>query len=127
MITSELVARGTFGSLYNSSSSSILVSIVGILLSELPRSFEAPMSAWPRLLRTVSSNPGREARCFLKGEATELEELGSVDGFAGADDGPSFVEQASGAGVPDRGDPEASDTEGPTGRPTGSAECWRLS
>jgi hypothetical protein len=32
-----------------------------------------------------------------------------------------------GTGVPERGDPDASDALGAVGRPRGSAECWRLS
>jgi hypothetical protein len=127
--TAQMHAGTSFSSpnVYNSSSSSILVSMVGMLPSEFPRSFVAPINAWPRLLRTLSSNPGNEARCFLKGDATVFEEAGSVDEFAGGEKEASLADELSGAGVPDRGDPEASETEGPAGRPTGSAECWRLS
>jgi hypothetical protein len=32
-----------------------------------------------------------------------------------------------GAGVPESGDPDASDAEAGLGRPRGSEECWRLS
>ena len=51
---------------HNSSSSSILVSMVGMFPSELARPWLwASIRAWPRLLRTLSSKPGNEARCFL--------------------------------------------------------------
>lgn len=93
-----------------------------MLPSEFPRSFWAPINAWPRLLRTLSSNPGNEARCFLKGDASGFEELFS-DEFVGVEVEALFEDEASGAGVPDRGDPEASEIEAPAGRPTGSAEC----
>jgi hypothetical protein len=51
----------------------------------------------------------------------------SGDGFAGAlDDGGSVVVMP-GTGVPERGEPDASETLGAVGRPRGSAECCRLS
>jgi hypothetical protein len=44
---------------------------------------------------------------------------------------PVLDEEASvvvmpGIGVPDSGDPDASDVDGAVGRPRGSAECWRF-
>ena len=108
---------------HNSSSSSILVSMVGMFPSELARPWLwASMSAWPKLLRTLSSKPGNEARCFLYGEAIEFV-LGSPEVFAAAEDDASPVDAFSGAGVPERGDPVESEWEGPAGRPRGSAEC----
>jgi hypothetical protein len=107
---------------HNSSSSSIFVSMVGMLPSEFPRSFCALRSAWPKLLRTLSSKPGNEARCFLKGDAIESCALRS---FGAEDASPGDI--GSGAGVPDSGDAEDSVAEGPPRGPSGSAECWRLS
>src|SRR5690242_3989748 len=108
---------------HNSSSSSILDSImlVEMVPSELPRSFCAPMSAWPRLLRTFSSKPGSEARCFLNGDAMLL----SASAGAAADEDPS-ADELPGAGVPDTGEP---DDESPAGGPRarGSAECCLFS
>jgi hypothetical protein len=89
--------------------------------SEFPRSF-VPMSVWARLLRTLSSKPGRDARCFLKGEAMLDAGSGSGTLVAELDEDTSAVELA-GAGVPERGDPEASDAVALEGRPSGSAEC----
>jgi hypothetical protein len=109
---------------HNSSSSSILVSMVGIFPSEFARPWLwASISAWPRLLRTLSSKPGNEARCFLKGEAIEFCVLGSPELFAAPEDDASPADGFSGAGVPERGDPVESECEGPAGRPRGSAEC----
>jgi hypothetical protein len=107
---------------HNSSSSSIFVSMVGILPSEFPRSFCELRSACPRLFRTLSSKPGNEARCFLKGEAMEDSVLSSADSL-GPDEEASPGDIGSGAGVPERGDAEESVAEGPVGRPSGSAEC----
>jgi hypothetical protein len=50
---------------------------------------------------------------------------------SGADLVPVLDEDASvvvipGTGVPDRGEPEASDAVGAVGRPNGSAECCRF-
>lgn len=42
---------------------------LGTLPSEWPLSFCAPISACPKLFRTLSSKPGSDARCFLNGEA----------------------------------------------------------
>ena len=107
---------------HNSSSSSIFDSmvVVGMVPSEFPRSF-CPRSAWPRLLRTLSSKPGNEARCFLNGEAT----LVSASAVALVDEEPSAAE-LPGAGVPETGDP---DDDSPAGGPRakGSAECCRFS
>lgn len=109
---------------HNSSSSSSIfdsVVVVGMVPSEFPRSFCVPKSAWPKLLRTLSSKPGSDARCFLKGDATLLSvlEVAVVDEEASAPELP-------GAGVPETGDP---DDESPAGcpRPRGSAECCRFS
>lgn len=83
--------------------------MVGMFPSEFARPWWASMSAWPKLFRTLSSKPGNEARCFLKGEATEFCELGSaVASVARGDDGPA-ADEASGAGVPERGDPVESE------------------
>lgn len=83
--------------------------------SELPRSF--CVRDCPKLLRTFSSKPGREARCFLKGEAM----LPSVSATIAMDEEPSPA-GLPGLGVPEPGDP---DDESPPGRPRarGSAEC----
>jgi hypothetical protein len=59
-------------------------------------------------LRTLSSNPGNEARCFLNGDAMEPSVLSSADGFADDEDEACVADEASGAGVPDRGDAEES-------------------
>jgi len=57
----------------------------------------------------LSSKPGNEARCFLKGEAIEFCVLGSSEAFAvPEDDGPA-ADEFSGAGVPERGDPVESE------------------
>lgn len=113
---------------HNSSSSSILVSIVVEMLpSELPRSFCALSRVCPRLFRTLSSKPGSEARCFLKGEAMELSVLISAGGFpAAADEDDSPADDAPGAGVPESGEADSAVGDG-VGRPRGSAECWRFS
>lgn len=112
---------------HNSSSSSILVSTmlgVGRLPSELPLSFCASASVAPRLLRTLSSKPGNEARCFLNGEPTLPSETRS-----GTEDLTADVESRSAAvtGVPDIGEPEAPRFDDSAVRLRGSAECWRLS
>ena len=107
---------------HNSSSSSILDSmvVVGMVPSEFPRSFCAPKRAWPKLLRTFSSKPGKEARCFLNGDAMLL----SASAVAVADADPSAFE-LPGAGEPEAGDP---DEDSPAGGPCrGSAECCRFS
>lgn len=108
---------------HNSSSSSMRDSMVvaGMVPSEFPRSFCVPSRAWPKLLRTFSSKPGREARCFLNGEATLL----SASAVAVVDEDPSPAE-LPGAGVPETGDP---DDESPAGAPRarGSAECCLFS
>lgn len=114
--------------LHNSSSSSILASSVGPRLtvgtfpSELPLSFWLPIIVWARLLRTLSSKPGRDARCFLNGEATPPASVGaSVAELEGApEEDASAV--APGAGVPELGDTDDSVAEA-VGRPKGSAEC----
>ena len=95
--------------------------VVGMVPSEFPRSFCVPKRAWPRLLRTFSSKPGKEARCFLNGEATLL----STSAVAAVDEEPSAA-VLPGAGVPEIGDP---DDESPAGGPRarGSAECCRFS
>jgi hypothetical protein len=47
--------------------------------------------------------------------------------LAGALDEMGSVVVMPGTGVPERGEPDASDTLGAVGRPRGSAECCRLS
>jgi hypothetical protein len=44
-------------------------------------------------------------------------------GLAAAVDEDASVVVMPGTGVPDKGDPDASDTLGAVGRPRGSAEC----
>lgn len=82
-----------------------------MLPSELPLSFCAPMSVWARLLRTLSSNPGKDARCFLNGDAMLDDGSGSA-GLAGAVDEEASVVVMFGTGVPERGEPDASDADG---------------
>lgn len=94
---------------HNSSSSSILVSRFagGMLLSELPLSFCAPRSACPKLFRTPSSNPGKEARCFLNGEPTVPSVVRSgTDDFTVAEDEASPFASPVEVGAPEIGDPE---------------------
>lgn len=122
----SLVAR--FGLTHSSSSSSIFVSsALAIFPSEPPLSFCAPISAWPKLLRTLSSKPGNEARCFLNGDAMLDCGSGSADLVGAVDDEDASVVVMAGTGGPERGEPDAFDAEGAEGRPRGSAECWRLS
>lgn len=111
---------------HSSSSSSILVSSVGTLPSELPLSF-VPDNAAPRLLRTLSSNPGRLARCFLKGLATSGSGRFNFTVVAADDEGSAVVSAGWGAGVPDIGLPDAPRLAGDAVRFRGSAECCRLS
>jgi hypothetical protein len=96
-----------------------------MLPSELPLSFAA--SACPKLRLTLSSKPGREARCFLNGEAMLASGPGSGPLVAPAVDEEASVVLAPGTGVPEWGDADADDAVGPEGRPSGSAECWRFS
>lgn len=126
--TEECVYTNTVLHAHNSSSSSIFVSrlVVGIFPSELPRSFWAPISACPKLFRTLSSKPGRDALCFLKGDAM-LDSGPDSGAFALAVDEDASVVVMPGTGVPERGEPEASDAVAAAGRPKGSAECWRFS
>jgi hypothetical protein len=113
---------------HNSSSSSIFVSrLEGMLPSELPLSFVLPISDWAKLFRTLSSKPGREARCFLYGEAMLFSGPGSGPLFAPAVDEEASFELEPATGVPERGDADAEDAVGPDGRLRGSAECWRFS
>jgi hypothetical protein len=90
------------------------------LPSELPRSFWASASVAPKLLRTPSSKPGNDARCFLNGEPTLVSEMRS-----GTEDLTADVESRSpdNAGVPEMGDPEAPRFDGSAVRLSGSAEC----
>jgi hypothetical protein len=94
---------------HNSSSSSIFVSSIlgaaGTLPSELPLSFCAFASVAPKLLRMPSSNPGREARCFLNGEPIVLSVLRSVTDVLGAADVSAVISTLE-TGVPEMGDPE---------------------
>lgn len=109
---------------HNSSSSSMFdsVVVVGMVPSEFPRSFCDPKSAAPRLLRTFSSKPGREARCFLNGDAMLL----SASAPPVVEEEEASAPELPGTGVPETGDP---DDEFPSGgpRPRGSAECCRFS
>jgi hypothetical protein len=90
--------------------------------SEFPRSL-VPMRVCARLLRTLSSKPGRDARCFLKGDAMLVAGSGSGAVLVPEVDDDASAAGLPGTGVPERGDPEASDAVGLVGRPSGSAEC----
>jgi hypothetical protein len=83
------------------------------------------MSACPKLFLTVSSKPGRDARCFLNGDAMLDSGPASGADFVPVDEDASVV-VIPGTGVPDKGEPEASDAVGAVGRPNGSAECCRF-
>jgi len=95
---------------HNSSSSSIFASAMlgaaGMLPSELPLSFcDAFASVAPKLLRTPSSKPGREARCFLNGDPTVPSVLRSGTDVFGAVDASAAVSPIE-TGAPEMGEPE---------------------
>lgn len=96
-----------------------------MLPSELPRSLPcaaALASVAPRLLRTLSSKPGSEARCFLKGDPTEpsVPRSGTAC-LEPVDASPGLSVPA--LGVPEIGEPEAPRSSGRDVLAIGSAEC----
>jgi hypothetical protein len=106
-----------------------MLGAVGMLPSELPLSFCAAALARvaPRLLRTPSSKPGREARCFLKGEPTVPSVLRSGTADLDALEEASAVLSLIETGVPEMGEPETPRLIDDPPWFRGSAECWRLS
>ena len=68
----------------------------------------------------LSSKPGKEARCFLNGDAIELSVLKSAGDLA-VDEDASAVVEGPRTGVPETGDPAIS----PTGEGEGSMKRFR--
>ena len=99
-----------------------------------------PNRSSPKLLRMLSSKPGRLARCFLNGLPTIASgamSAGSADEGCAAGVAPLGREAEAvllgagalvGAGVPEMGLLEAGDLRAlGEGALRGSAECWRFS